>query len=69
MSAEFDKLSYREKCVYFMKNREWYYYEDDFAEDPGFPLLTDKAPPLAVESYNFAKAMYEESLRTGVFYD
>lgn len=66
MSKEFDEMSYKGKCVYFMSNRGWYYYDNPYAEDPGFPHLTDKAPPLAVESYNFAKAKYEENLRTGI---
>ena len=66
MSKEFEKMSYKGKCVYFKSDPTWYYYEADDAEEPGFPLLTEKAPPLAVESYNFAKAKYEENLRTGI---
>ncbi len=67
MSKEFDKLSGRGKVVYFKSNPEWYYYEND--DDEKFPILTEKAPPLAVESYNYAKAKYEEHIRTGILYD
>ena len=67
MSKEFEAMSYRGKSAYFMKNQEWYYYKDD-TDDCGFPLLTDKAPPLAVESYNFAKKKYEEHLKTGIIH-
>lgn len=69
MSKEFEEMSNKGKSIYFMSNPEWYHFKNPFADDPGFPELTDKAPPLAVESYNFAKAKYEESLRTGVCYD
>ena len=43
-----------EKSMFFMSNPDWYYYLDE-DDDEQFPLLTDKAPPEAVESYNYAK--------------
>lgn len=55
-----------EKMLFFKSNSEWYYYEND--DGDSFPLLTDKAPPEAVESYNFAKAKYEEQKKTGILY-
>ncbi len=69
MSKEFEEMSNKGKSIYFMSNPEWYHLKDSFAEEPGFPELTDKATPLAVESYNFAKTRYEESLRTGIIRD
>lgn len=33
------------------------------------PHLTDKAPPEAVESYNYWKAKYERSLKDGIIRD
>ena len=48
-----------EKSMFFMSNPD----EDD---DEQFPLLTDKAPPEAVESYNYAKKLFEEHKRTGI---
>ena len=54
-----------DKSTYFMSNPEWYYYENDDMEN--FPLLTDKAPPEAVESYNFAKAYYEKQVKAGIY--
>ena len=67
MSKEFDELSFKGKCVYFKKDSSWYYYESD--DDDAFPKLTDKAPPLAVESYNYAKERYERTKRTGIIYN
>ena len=38
----------RARAPYFMKNQEWYYFdEENFCYK-----LTDKAPPDAVKSYN-----------------
>lgn len=53
------------KMTFFKSNPAWYYYEDE-DDDDAIPLLTDKAPPEAVESYEFWKKEYEEHLRTGV---
>ena len=39
-----------EKSMFFMSDPDWYYYLDE-DDDEQFPLLTDKAPPEAVESY------------------
>ena len=41
-----------EKSMFFMSDPDWYYYLDE-DDDEQFPLLTDKAPPEAVESYNY----------------
>ena len=48
---------------YFKSNHEWYYYESD--DDDAIPLLTEKAPPEAVESYKLWKEWYDEQTRTG----
>ena len=53
-----------EKMTYFQSNPEWVWYDDD-----DMPHLTDKATPEAIESYNYWKARYEESQRTGIIYD
>ncbi len=55
------------KSVYFKSNPDWYYYESE--DEDALPLLTDKAPPEAVESYEYWKKQYEESLRTGILYN
>ncbi len=52
------------KTVFFMSNPEWYDIDDDY-----MPHLTDKAPPEAVESFNYWKARFEEEQRTGVVID
>ena len=54
-----------EKSMFFMSDPDWYYYLDE-DDDEQFPLLTDKAPPEAVESYNYAKKLFEEHKRTGI---
>ena len=51
------------KMCYFKSNHEWYYYESD--DDDAIPLLTEKAPPEAVESYKLWKEWYDEQTRTG----
>lgn len=56
------------KSIYFMENPEWYYYDETDPDNP-YPLLTDKATPEAIESYNYWKAKYEKSLETGIIYD
>lgn len=57
-----EDMSYRQKCNYFKSNPEWYDYDED-----DMPYLTEKAPPEAVESYEFWKKVFEEHERTGVF--
>ena len=52
------------KSVFFMTNPEWVWYDED-----EMPHLTDKAPPEAVESYNYWKAKYEQSLKDGIIRD
>ena len=49
-----------EKSMFFMSDPDWYYYLDE-DDDEQFPLLTDKAPPEAVESYNYAKKLFEKT--------
>ena len=56
-----------EKLTFFMSNPEWYYYEDE-DDDDSIPVLTDKAPPEAIESYQYWKKWYERSLESGVLY-
>ena len=43
-----------EKITFFQRNPEWYYYDEN-----DYPHLTEKAPPEAVESYEYWKKMYE----------
>lgn len=52
-----------EKLVYFKSNPEWVWYDEN-----EMPHLTEKAPPEAVESYEYWKKMYEKSQREGVIY-
>ena len=59
-------MTFDGKSTYFMENPEWYYYENEEDEN-SIPLLTDKAPPKAVESYKYWKAKYDEAQRTGIF--
>lgn len=54
--------------TYFKSNPEWVRYEEDEDGDD-IPYLTDKATPEAIESYNYWKARFEESQRTGIIYD
>ena len=44
---------------YFMKNEEWYRYD----EEKGKLVLTDKAPPEAVKSYKKFYRLLESGLR------
>ena len=41
------------KMVYFESNPEWVWYDEK-----EMPHLTEKAPPEAVESYNYWKKCY-----------
>lgn len=54
------------KLLFFKSNPDWYDYPDD--DEEAFPILTDKAPPEAVESYNFAKKWYEMEKRSGTIH-
>ena len=49
------------KLLDFKTNPEWVWYDDE-----ELPHLTEKAPPEAVESYNYWKEYYEEQKRTGI---
>lgn len=60
--------SHAKKMTYFKSNPEWVRFEEDDDGDD-IPRLTDKATPEAVASYNYWKARYEESQRTGIIYD
>ncbi len=46
------------KEPYFMKNKDWYYYD----EDEGILKLTDKAPLVAVKSYEEYYANFKKLL-------
>ena len=52
-----------EKVTFFQSNPEWVWYDEE-----DFPHLTEKAPPEAVESYNYWKKRYERSKETGIIY-
>ena len=52
-----------QKKVFFKSNPEWVWYDEN-----ELPHLTDKAPPEAVESYNYWKKWYEKSKRDGIIY-
>ena len=49
------------KMVYFESNPDWVWYDEK-----EMPHLTEKAPPEAVESYNYWKKCYEEQEKTGI---
>ena len=66
MSLPFDE--HIEKLTYWKSNPEWYDYDnEDDENDMGHP--TDKAPPEAIESYNYAMAWREKCQRDGVVYN
>ena len=52
------------KLLFFKSNPEWVWYDEN-----ELPHLTDKAPPEAVESYNYWKKWYEKCQREGIIYD
>ena len=52
------------KQTFFKSNPEWVWYDEN-----EMPHLTDKAPPEAVESYNYWKKYYDLSQETGIIYD
>ena len=53
------------KLVYWKSNPEWYaYYNED--DETEIAHLTDKAPPEAIESYNYAMAWHEKQHSKGV---
>ena len=59
-----DDLSFSvEKGTFFKRNPEWYYYDEN-----DYPHLTEKAPPEAVESYEYWKKMYERSQKEGIIF-
>ena len=52
-----------EKLCFFKSNPEWYWYDES-----GMPHLTEKAPPEAVESYNYWKRHDEARKNGGIIY-
>lgn len=54
---------YVEKVTFFKRNPEWCYYDEN-----DYPHLTEKAPPEAVESYEYWKKMYERSQKEGIIF-
>lgn len=50
--------------TFFMSDPEWFELDEN-----DIPYLTEKAPPEAVESYNYWKAQFEESKKTGILYN
>lgn len=54
-------LEHMKKLTYYASNPEWVWYDEE-----GAPHLTEKAPPEAVESYNYWKKCCEEQERTGI---
>ena len=46
------------KIFYFLQNEDWYTYDDELERY----VLTDKAPPEAIESYNEFYAERDEHL-------
>mgnify|MGYP006971892202 CR=1 FL=1 len=57
-------FDYAQKATFFESNPEWVWYDEN-----EIPHLTDKAPPEAVESYNFWKERYEKTLEDGIIRD
>ena len=57
-------FDFARKATFFESNPDWVWYDEN-----EIPHLTDKAPPEAVESYNFWKARYEKSLEDGIIRD
>ena len=51
------------KITFFKSIPEWVWYDEN-----ELPHLTEKAPPEAVESYNYWKKWYEKSKRDGIIY-
>ncbi|MFR8011662.1 MAG: hypothetical protein ACLU8W_07890 [Clostridia bacterium] len=56
-------LENMKKLTFFESNPEWVWYDED-----EIPHLTEKAPPEAVESYEYWKKWREKSQREGVIY-
>ena len=56
----------RGKDIYFMSNPDWYYYESEDDDEDNIPLLTEKAPPEAVESYKLWESRYALQKETGI---
>lgn len=49
--------------TYYKSNPDWVWYDENEK-----PHLTEKAPPEAVESYNYAMEYMRKSEETGVVY-
>lgn len=54
---------YVEKRTFFKRNPEWYYYDEN-----DYLHLTEKAPPEAVESYEYWNEIYELSQKEGIIF-
>lgn len=52
------------KMTFYQSNPEWVWYDEN-----EMPHLTDKAPPEAVESYEYAMAVMKKSEETGMIYN
>lgn len=57
-------FDYTEKATFFESNPDWVWYDENEV-----PHLTDKAPPEAVESYNFWKERYDKSVKDEIICD
>lgn len=51
------------KMTFYKSNPEWVWYDED-----EMPHMTDKAPPEAIESYEYWKKKHDETQRTGIIY-
>lgn len=51
------------KMTFYQSNPDWVWYDEDEV-----PHLTEKAPPEAVESYEYAMEIMRKSEDTGVIY-
>lgn len=64
MSSEPSKLfEHVVKMTFYKSNPDWVWYDED-----ELPHLTEKAPPEAVESYNYWKKYYDKSQETGIIF-
>ena len=54
---------YVEKGTFFKRNPEWYYYDEN-----DYLHLTEKAPPEAVESFEYWNEIYELSQKEGIIF-
>ena len=52
------------KSTFYMSNPDWVWYDEDER-----PHLTDKAPPEAVESYEYAMKKLKRQEENGIIYN